>query len=105
MGREKTVDEIRQEFLEHIGVIIHYWETLPDTTVHERLSGLVFSILSTLDGCSGGMPGFIVAPSPHPDDKEYNIAEGENYYPQNHESDVKGDIAGGLHELLHMVCK
>jgi hypothetical protein len=53
-----------------------------------------------LDGGAMALPGFIVAPNPHPSDKEYHISEGSDYYPENHELDIKGDIAGGLHELL-----
>lgn len=103
--REKTTEEIREEFLKHVRHLIQYWDEVsgknaPETQ-KERLEGLAFSILVALDGNTMALPKFIVAPDPHPDDKEYLISEGNNYYPENHNSDVKGDIAGCLHELLN----
>lgn len=100
--REKTTEEIREEFLKHVRSLIKYWNSVegkdsPKTCL-DRLEGLAFSIMVALDGGAMAVPGFIVAPSPHPDDKEYHISEGSNYYPENPE--VKGDIAGALHELL-----
>lgn len=85
-------DEIREQVLDHLADMLHYWETLPDKTLHERMDGLVFSVLTMLDGCTMTVPGFKVIPCPHPDDKEYHQANGEQWYPD----DV--DIGGGLHE-------
>jgi hypothetical protein len=102
MSREWTEDEIREKFLAHVRVMVDYWDREPRAeTQKRRLEGLAFSILVALDGCAGGLPGFIVAPSPHPEDKAFHQSEGENYYPENHEADVKGDIAGCLHELFY----
>jgi len=102
--REKTTEEIRGEFLKHVRSLINYWDKVESKegpkSQKDRLEGLAFSIMVALDGGAMALPGFIVAPSPHPDDKEYHISEGSNYYPENHELDIKGDIAGGLHELL-----
>lgn len=97
--REKTEDEVRQEFLEAIWSRINYWKN-SDTYEVDKYEGLAFSILSLLDGESCDLPGFIVAPLPSSEDKEYYIDNGENYYPENHNSNVKCDIAGGLHELF-----
>ena len=101
MSKEKTEDEIRTEFLNHIRHLVNYWDKVDKPTSKEKLEGLAFSILAMLDGCSGDICGFIVAPSTHEDDKQYNIDNGEDYYPQNHETNVKGDIAGGLHDLFY----
>ena len=46
------------------------------------------------------LPGFRLAPMSHKDDKQYNIDNGENYFPINNEDDVNCDIAGGLHEQI-----
>lgn len=102
MSQELTTDEIRTKFLRHIWHMIDYWEKedRPET-VRERLEGLAHSMLSTLDGCSGELPSFIVAPHPHPEDKAFYISEGENWYPMNEEAE--GDIGGCLHELLYPV--
>jgi len=102
MPREYTEEEVRNKFLEYIAFLIKYWDEIDSVrTQKERMKGLAFSILSMLDGCSGELPGFIVAPLPHPEDKEFRIREmEENYYPENHEieDDIKCDIGGGLHE-------
>jgi len=101
MSREYTEDEVREMFLRNVWNILNYWKNESRAeTLDEKMEGFAFSFLVMLDGGSGNSPGFIVAPSAHEDDKEYNISEGENYYPQNHESDVKCDIAGYLHEIF-----
>lgn len=104
---ELTHDQVRDKFLKHIKGIVHYWANTPlkeNDTIQYRCEGVAFSILSMLDGCSNGMPSFIVAPCPHPEDKQFHIDEdGDNakWFPENHESDVNCDISGGLHELFH----
>lgn len=101
MSREYTEEEVRASFLEAVRDIVQYWENESRTAPSEKPSGVAFSILVLLDGGHGFMPGFVVAPSPHPDDKEYNREHGENWFPENHESNTKCDIAGALHELYH----
>ena len=101
MSKEKTEDEVREEFLAHIRMLVKYWNTQPDRDCEGKLNGLAFSILAMLDGCSTDICGFIVAPHVHEDDKQHCIEHGEDYYPQNHESNIKGDIAGGLHDLFY----
>lgn len=51
------------------------------------------------------LPGFIVAPFPHEEDKDYMISQGEDYFPSNDAEKINGDIAGGLHELFYSVGK
>jgi len=101
--REKTEEEVRNEFLDYMWNIIDYWEKESRAvTSREKLSGLMHSVLATLDGCAISIPGFIVAPSPHIEDKEFDISKGENYYQYNGDSIIKCDIAGGLlHELFY----
>lgn len=78
---------------------VQSWSELPDKTAAERVSGMAFSLLVILDGGVPGLPGFQVIPEPHPDDREWAIGLGNNYYPQ---SEPNGnDIAGGLHELFY----
>lgn len=100
MSREKTMEEVREEVLNHVRGMVDYWNGIEKDTTKEKLEGLAFSILTMLDGC-GTLPSFIVAPLPNEDDKEYNIENEEDYYPKNHNSDVKCDIAGSLHELFY----
>ena len=108
MSHEYTTDEVRDNFMEHIRELIHYWSTIElpatlhdDDLIKRRVSGVVHSLLVTLDGGSAALPGFIVAPCPHEDDRQYHIDEDEDYYPENHNSIVNADISGYLHELLY----
>ncbi len=99
--REYTEDEVRAQFLRHVNGLVQYWETearVPDLL--SKLEGLAFSIMSTIDGCAADSPKYILAPDPHPGDKEYLKSRGENHFPENRESDVRCNISGGLHELL-----
>jgi len=81
MSRPKTKEEIRQEFLEHIKGLVKYWDELPQKTTTDRLDGLAFSILSTIDGCSISICALNIVVRPHPDDKQFNIDNGDDYYP------------------------
>jgi len=100
--REYTVDEIREQFLADIWRKVDYWEQLPNKTKRERLSGLVHSVLAALDGCALSVPGFLLIPNPHPSDKEFHEARGENWYPS---PSLENDIGGDLHGLWYKVRK
>ena len=97
MSREYTKEEVRKQFLDTVRGIVDYWEHVPNPC-GTRESGVAFSILGMLDGVNAGIPGFVVAPSPHPDDRDYCISMGEDYYPESPQAQC--DIAGGLHELF-----
>jgi hypothetical protein len=105
-ARKYTEDEVRTEFLRHIWFLVHYWRDVSrerlmrGDEISQRLEGLAFSILVQLDG-GADLPGFIVAPCPHPDDKAYHKSRGENWYPENHEANVTCDIGGYLHEMFY----
>lgn len=102
MSREKSIDEVKAEFIEYLRKQIKYWNAIPDKTTTEKLNGLVFSMLAAIDGEDDLLPSFILAPRPHSENKEYQIKNGENYYPENHllDDEIKCDIAGDLHELF-----
>ena len=99
--RQYTEAETREMFLKHVWEIVEYWQALPGKTEKEKMAGEAFSILSMIDGCQVDICGFIVAPYPHPNDKEYRIEQGRNYFAENHMVDVTSDIAGTLHELFY----
>jgi hypothetical protein len=106
MPRELTEEEVRDRLLAHVRGMVHYWEMIklgPKEGLHERLEGLAFSMLVMLDGGSVDLPKFIVAPDPHPSDREYLASEGEDWYPENHSvvDTVKADLGGSLHEHFH----
>lgn len=103
MSREYTTDEVRSKFLEHIRLMIDYWDNLPEKSPKEKLEGLAFSICVTLDGGSANLPGFIVSPVSSKEDVVFYKGNGENYYPLDDKthSKLKCDIAGVLHEMLY----
>ena len=94
MSKEKTEQEVREQFLNHVRMLVDYWEKeTSKQTLRERLDGLAFSILVAIDGENVDLPPFILAPIPHEEDKQYRIDNGEDYYPENHNSNVKCYIA------------
>lgn len=98
MSREYTTEEVREKFLRAIAARVDFWDRESRaTTSREKLEGLTHSILALLDGCDIELPAFIVAPNPHPDDKEYCIQEELDYFPRGCEDH---DIGGGLHEVI-----
>lgn len=89
-----SVDEMRDDLLKHISTLVKYWATVKDPAGAEkggetlaRLDGLAFSILTTLDGSSGPVTGYVVRPRVEVDDEE--IIDGP-------------DVAGTLHEHYSM---
>lgn len=96
--KEKKMEEVREEFLEHVRDMVDYWHDVPNKTEKEKLNGLAFSIMAALDGCSVDIPGFIVAPLPHETAKQYHMDNEEDYYPENHNSEVNCNISGELHD-------
>lgn len=95
MSRKYTEEEIREIFIKQVWSNIQYWKNEKRApTLDEKLEGLAFSMLVMLDGGNASMPKFVVAPNPHPDDKDYHIENGENYFPED------CDISGGLHDLF-----
>ena len=79
-------------------VVVDFWDKTEQSR-RDAIRGCAFSILVALDGDDVSLPGFVVAPNPHPDDRQDCIDRGENYYPEAPE--VECDIAGSLHELLN----
>jgi hypothetical protein len=98
--RPFTDEEVTEKFLTHIWGLIHYWENESrQPKVHEKLTGLAFSILSAIDGCNASLPGFSLIPAPHKDDEQYRKERGYNWYPYSGE--LKHDIGGSLHDQLY----
>lgn len=102
MSREYTKAEQRRMILDHVHCMVGYWgHNVGDKGTDERLSGLAFSLLAMLDGASPGVPRMLLVPSPHPDDKAYRQAEGENYWPDPPKKADAADLAQE-HELHHL---
>ena len=77
MTDKVSPDQLRDEMLEVFRRVAKYWAELPDVdkatghslTIHDRCDGVVFSILSQLDGC-GALPAFDLTSHVHPDDED-----------------------------------
>jgi hypothetical protein len=101
--RQYTVDEVREIFIRQIWTELEWWEKESRApSLREKLEGLAFSMLVTLDGESA-CPGFHVVPCVAPEDKDYYISQGENWYPElpKEEAAKMCDIGGSLHEVFH----
>ncbi len=94
-----TQQQVRERFLDHVLNMVDYWSSLNGTD-KDRLLEMAFSILTAIDGGAMALPKFVLAPDPHPDDREHLSLLGEDWYPENHGVNVAGDIAGELHSRL-----
>ena len=93
-----TVEEVRERFLDHVHGLVDYWDRETRVqTCRERIEGVAFSILAAIDGSSVAIPGFLLVPNPHKDDKAYQRSMGEDWFPPSPKGKVV-DIAGSLHE-------
>lgn len=97
--RAYTAEEVRDMLLEQFVHVARYWAGQTEQTVEQRCEGVVFSILTTLDGCSMNLPAFDLALQPAPEDEDYCKEQGENWF----EPGMKLDFA--LHEHLHDVIR
>lgn len=97
--REYTLAEVRQQFLDTVRQLARYWgdeKTVTDHSPLRRCEGVAFGILVLLDGMNGGMPGFALVPTFHPDDPKHHKENGENWYPTQ---EVTCDIREGV--MMH----
>lgn len=101
--RAITEDELCDMLIEKLKSSARYWAAIPDVdkftgktlTVLDRCEGVLFSVLTCLDGATMGLPGFDLVATPHEDDKEYHKSNGENWI----EPGTK--ISTSLHEQLY----
>lgn len=98
-AKEITQDEARHLFLKHIASLVEYWEKESRaSTSKDKLEGLAFSIMVTLDGGSGGHPGYQLIPNTNPEDIDFAKKEGFDYYPEEPE-DIIGNSS--LHNSIN----
>lgn len=121
--RAYTTEEVRLQFIQHVRGLIQYWSHNPPPVdiaakealmtqaelIESRVSGCCHSLLALIDGSCVNMPGFKLIPNIHPDDKQFHIDEGENYYTAVEsvvgeaaaddidELDIGGNLAHGLY--------
>lgn len=78
--RAYTSDELRETFLHEVRTIVKIWaDPKIERDLKGRCSGVAFSILALLDGCSVDIPSIDLVFQPHEDDKEYYTAQGSNW--------------------------
>lgn len=91
--RAYTAEEARDIFLEHLQVMAGYWAT-QEGSKRDVCMGLVFSVLTAIDGCAGGVPFSLdLVTCTHPDDKAFRQGEGENW--------IEAGTILNENELLH----
>lgn len=97
--RAYTAAELQERLFSCLWRNIHYWETLdkPTYSVRDRLGGLAFSLLNIFDGTSMDFPTLDIVASPHPDDKQYHIDQGDNWIEPG--TVINGDLL--LHEHFY----
>ena len=87
---KKKLKNTEKNLIEHINELIEYCESEDRRiTSKEKLDLLAFCILSTIDGCSGDIGGFLLVPIPESHFYDSNFYIPENLY--------NYDIAGELH--------
>lgn len=80
MSRAKTAEEVREDFLQNIKSICRYWANAEGKNDLEKCEGVAFSILNIFDGTSSAFPTMDIILRPHPEDKQYHIDNGMDYY-------------------------
>jgi hypothetical protein len=88
--RAYTQDEAREKLLGHMRTLVSYWARQPGSDT-DKINGFASSVLNIFDGTSAEMPALDIVVRPHPDDKDYRISLGENYY------EYGQCINGGVH--------
>jgi len=75
-----SAKKARTRFLSHIKMLVKYWANVDGINVEEKLDGLAFSILATIDGSSIELPAMDLVLRPHESDKDYCKSNGENWF-------------------------
>ena len=99
MSKKLNEQEVQERFLNHVRFMVEYWGEGLDEVAKSKLSGLAFSILSAIDGCSSDLPPFILAPLCTKEDVKFYKEQDMDYYPISPK--VECDIAATLHENFH----
>jgi hypothetical protein len=81
MSKELAKEQARDRFLSLVRGAAKTWAGYEVPDELERCNGVVFTIMNIIDGSSGVLPASNIVARPHPDDKDYHIAQGEHYIP------------------------
>lgn len=80
MCRAYTKKEVREMLLKHLAKLIEVWARAEGQSIVGRLDGLVFSILSLIDGSNSNFPKIKLILNPHLDDQQYCKKNEENWF-------------------------
>lgn len=81
MAKAMSAEEVRKIFLTHVRSSARRWAEHPkERTVRQRCDALAFSILSIFDGTSMDLPAMDLVLRPMPEDKQYCIDNGEDWF-------------------------
>jgi len=80
MNEQYSKEEVLDMFMANIRLVTRHWSMQKGLTDKERCEGLASSILTTIDGRSGGFPCALdLVARPHPDDKQFAIDNDDKY--------------------------
>lgn len=81
MSKPISKEDARAIFLDQIKALCAFWASGEDKgSTLERCEGVAFSILNIFDGRSGFLPAHDIIVRPHPEDKQFCISQGSDYY-------------------------
>jgi hypothetical protein len=109
--RAYTREEMTRMFINQARTLVKYWDEVDlksartdETEQRQRLSGLLFSLFSMMDGSTVGMPGFILVPCVAEEDVAFHREQGDNWWP-HWTGTVPDDLTlqYPLHELLSSI--
>lgn len=101
--RPFTLAESRTLFVQHCKGVAEYWAEQPEKTELDRCMGVVHSIFTTIAGCSGNQPGYMLIPCPNSEDEDYHRERGENWHAGSttFEEACNNDIGNALNHYLY----
>lgn len=80
MSRAKTAEDLREDLFDGFDIVARYWSRVDGISERDRCRGVVHSVLCMIDGVSSSLPyGVELVARTHPEDKEYDIKNGDNW--------------------------
>ena len=78
MSKPLSKAEVAEMFMEQLDACVSFWLNT-ENTEEDKMWGLVHSILVIFDGGTS-LPAMNIIPRPHPSDKDYCIANDQDYF-------------------------
>lgn len=97
MSKPYTKEEVLKLFMDQTRTIANYWSKVEGRTEKEKIEGAIFTLLNSIDGMGYPFVAMDLVLRPHPDDKNYHIENGDDYY----EDGMAINDCVYLHELFY----